>query len=168
MPTALSTQYFDAADVQAILSQIGFEVRFDDDTIQAFVNQYVNWICSRINDYCAGRYNPEDLAQSWTINYWGAVMCAHMICARKANPYPTSLKEAYQIVQQDMREMKQGIYTLADVDLRVIDQPAWSNVRVPVWYLRDRIRVERPLSEGTPRRVPPNIDRLSELMPKEP
>jgi hypothetical protein len=168
----LSFVYCDDSDVEAIFSQIGVNLRYDTEKDQptkiAMFLQGRSWGASRINDFAAGRYDPDQLAQSWTVNWWNTVLASRIVAVHRCNPMPQALKDMYAEVMGDLRDFRSGLYKLGDVDLRIVDSPAWSNVRVPVWYMVHRIRVERQLSEKTPRRIVPDLDRLSEFTPGEP
>jgi len=166
MPTNLATVYCDSDDVAAILSTSGINLRLDDTTADVLTNQGINWGAARINDFCAGRYDPADMVSSWTINWWNTVLASRFICVRRVNPLPNSIKDLYVEAMQDMLALRKGEYSLGDINSCIVDSPAWSNVRVPVWYLVDRIRVERRQSEGTPRRIAPPLDYLSEFVPR--
>lgn len=174
MSLVLDTVYCDNTDIEALLSQVGVALRFDTEAGQAIKNTLMlkgkSWGAARINDFAAGRYDTDQLAQSWTVNWWNAVLATRFVCMHRVNPIPQVIVNAYAETMKDMGDMRSGLYKLGDVELRVVDSPAWSNVRVPVWYMVHRIRVERRLSERTPRRAgsQTDLDILSEFTPAEP
>jgi hypothetical protein len=171
MSLILESTYCEDEDVEAVFSQAGVKIRFDeaDSNLKAsMLLKGRSWGASRINDYAAGRYDPDQLAQSWTVNWWNTILASRFVAMHRVNPMPAVIKDAYVEVMKDLADLRNGLYKLGDVEVRVVDSPAWSNVRVPVWYMVHRVRVERRLSEQTPRRILPDLDRLSEFTPAEP
>lgn len=168
---AYESPYCSDNDVEALLSEEGVNLRLDDNQDGAvnaaellrLTRQACNYATSKVNDFCAGRYDPADLETSWTVNEWATVIAARWLCSRRGNPVPGSLKERLAEVMDELKQVKSGQYSLQDLAERTSSAPIWSNTRVDVRYRTRRIRVERPISEGTPPRVAPNVDREADL-----
>lgn len=170
-----ASQYTTADDIKALLSDDGVNLRLDDDNSGAInaaeltrlTTYAINYATSKINDHAIPRYDAADLATSWTICEWATIIAARWLCARRMNPIPESLQALYDEVREELKALRDGSYTLGDISERVSSAPAWSNVRVSVHYRLRRIRVQRPISEQTPRRIAPNADRAADIMGPE-
>ena len=124
----------------------------------------INYATSLINDHALGRYTAEVLAGNWTVNWWAVVIATRFLCMRRLNQIPKGIDSAYKEVMAALQQLKMGSYTLGDEEERISSAPAWSNVRVPPWYRVHQVRVERPISEGTPPRVMPAADFAAEII----
>lgn len=172
MPTALGTLYCDADDVYALLSQEGADLRLDDDQtgttsaaeLLRLTTYAVNYATSRVNDYCLGRYEADDLDNNWTVNYWTTVIAARYLCFRRVNPIPKSITTIFDEVMEDLKALRAGEYTLGDVAERLVSSPAWSNIRFDDRFARRRARKESGMSEKTPPRVTPARDWTGDII----
>jgi hypothetical protein len=152
---ALSLVYCDQGDVEAVLSYDGVHASLDDDAAglqlsaeeqERLTTKAVGWATGRVNFYLLGRYPAADLAQSWTVNWWAAVLAAYFLRGRRGNPPPGSVKEWYEESVEDMKAVQAGVLNLPDTGLRNSGWPAWSNVRVDHRYLVRKLRVEEGIS----------------------
>lgn len=174
MPTAISTLYCDADDLAYLASQEGVDLRLDDNeggTVSAAElvpeTRALNYATGRINDFALARYTAADLATSWTVNWWATVIALRYLCARRLNSVNKQLQAMYKEVMEDLQGVKNGSYTLGDTAERVVSSPAYKNIRVPVWYRLRRMRVERPISDSTPTRLPETPDRVADAIGNE-
>ncbi len=158
-PTSqLSILYCNEADVQAILSVDGENLRLTDQgessptpTELAYLTvNGINYATSRVNFFAQGRYDATALQQSWMVNEWASIVAARWLCSRRGNGVPASLKEMYDEAMKDMEWVKKGEFQIPDIGSRNVAWLAWSNVIVRPEYIYRKIRVERPLSEQTP------------------
>ena len=172
--SALNPQYCVQGDIEALLSVNGLMLGMNDSEtggispteLGYLTNQGINYATARINDYCAGRYDQDQLATSWTINDFATVLAARWVRLRRGNPVPSSLDELYKEVMENLKEVKRGAYSLEDLQERVSGAPLWSNIRVTLHDLR-RVRVEMPISEQTPYRVAPVQDQTANYLGPE-
>lgn len=158
--TAPTTLYCTQQDVEAILSTDGVQLRLDDDQSgvtdsaeSAYMTQYIGWATARLNMYLMGRYDAADLAQSYAVNEFAAIMVAQRICRRRGNPAANSIQELYEESIELLKQIKAGVMGLEDVAERTSGAPFWDNIRHTRHALR-RTRVERPISEQTQRQQP--------------
>jgi len=171
MPTAFEYLYTTATDVRTLLSAEGVDASLDDDqsgtvseTEETRLTTYAaNYATSKVNDYCLGRYDAIDLASSWTANEWATIIAARWVRLRRGNPVPKSLQELFEDVMEDLKAVRTKQYDIQDLAERVSSAPKWSNVRVDVRYRLRQIRVQRPISEQTPPRIPPVSDLAATL-----
>ena len=56
------------------------------------------------------------------------------------------MKDLYDEAIADMKLVKKGEFQVPEIGTRIGSFPAWSNVRVDVFYALRKIRVERPIS----------------------
>ena len=92
------------------------------------------------------------------------------VCVRRCNPLPDSVRElahgdgseTNRGAVGDMMDVRRGMASL-DVGSRNVEWPAWSNVRVDPRYRVRQARVQRSLSEQTPRQSPVAPDWGSEF-----
>ena len=165
------------SDVQAILSIDGEQAALDDDgngvvdaTEQARISLGINYATARIMAYCQGLYDVGDMANSWLVNEWAAILAAYWTRCRRGNPVPESLKELVfgdgseenKGVMGELAAVKKQQLQLDGIGYRNVPWPAWSNVRVDTRYRLRQARVERPISEPTPPQYSQNVDWAAE------
>lgn len=155
-PSALSYTYCSAEDLQALLSTDGHVGRLDDDSSGAingdestYLTKAISWATSRVNFFCLSQYAAQDLATSWLVNNWCVVLAAHWLSCRRGNPPPGSFDKLYDETMEDLKMVHSGAHQIPELAYRSAHWPAWSNVRVDALYALRKVRVERPISEGT-------------------
>jgi len=172
MPAALSYTYCDQTDAEAVLSVLGVAARLDDDdsgTVedneQAYMPTLISWTTARVNDYLLGKHPASELAGSWIVNRWAAILLAELLCQRRGNPVPGSLKELVTDTLDRMGKVQDGKTVLADAAQRDAAFFSFVNARVDIGYRLRKVRVERPISDRSPTtgRVQ-NRDRMAEII----
>jgi Protein of unknown function (DUF1320) len=167
--TALTYIYCTEDDVESILSVDGLGTRLDDDNtgdyspppdLDYLINQILPWASAQINCYAAGLYSPVNLAQSWTVNRWCAIIAARRLCMRRGNPVPKSLAEDYKETMEELASVRRGDLP---IDPNIIGYRnnmsfAWSNVTMQPGYRLRKVRVETQISDPTPTSYPQSID----------
>ncbi len=153
-PAALAFVYCTQDDVDAVLSVDGTVGRADDDATGALsatetgrITKCINWASDRINLFLLSQYAAADLAGSWLVNEWCAIMAAYKLSCRRGNPPAGSLATLYDEAIEELKAVKSGEYQLPGIGARDLFTPAWSNVRVDLSYALRKIRVEKPMSE---------------------
>lgn len=176
MPTALEYLYTTRADIDALLSSDGVDLRLDDNAggsvsateLAYLTTQGINYATDRVNNYLMGRYAPVNLYASWTVADWTTILAARWLCSRRGNDVPKSLERMYKETVEEMEEVRTGAMALAAIEEYVINAPAWSNVRVTPHSRMKRLRVERPLSERTaPGFSRRNVDYYADVLDNE-
>lgn len=122
------------------------------------ITKATQYATGRVNLYCQGRYDAEDMASSWIVNWWTTVVGTRWLCKRRMNPDPDAVEEDYQEAMAEMKEVAGGQLVLPDIGLRTGAWPAWSNVRVDCGYRLRQVRTQRPISEQSPTQYTQNID----------
>lgn len=171
MPPTLSYVYTEADSVRFWLSDDGLVGRLDDDQSGdnndaelAFLTQAITWASARINLYCLGRHAAADLAASPIVSYWCSVIAAPMLAKRRGNPVPASLAQTYEEVMEDLKMVRSGEVSLADVATRDSSFPVWSNVRVDVRYDLAKVRKQRPISSSKGDQSGSVVDRRADVI----
>lgn len=165
-----TTVYCTEADVDMLLSTSGTLSRADDDdtghrtaTESGYVTKAIAWATGRCNLYLTA-YPFNQLANSYLVNQYCAIIAAYILSCRRGDPVAGSLADLYEEVMEDLKGIKAGNLQLPDVGLRSGAWPAWSNVTVTVLDTIRRVRVQRPISEkrGGPPDYQQTIDRHSD------
>lgn len=168
MPAALSTLYTSQAAVEDLLSSEGVSLRLDDDQsgavaageLDRLTTHAVNYATAEVNMRVGGRYAPAQLAESWVVYEWATVIAARWLCARRANPVPTTIQDAFDKALEDMLLVQERKLSLNDIAERAAPQPTLSNMTLDSRYRVKQLRVQRPLS--TPR---PSVIRNPDHLP---
>lgn len=173
---ALGTLYCSETDIAAILSQEGIDLRLDDDMdelvsaseLAYLTTQGISWATEQVESYVGKIYDVAQLATSWSVNEWTAILAARFLCSRRGNAVPASLEKRKEEVIQDLKEIASGERVIPKLQKRNADWPAWSSVTVDPTYLSRKIRIQRPESERTPPQYPrKNIDWIAEALQYE-
>lgn len=153
-PSALSYVYCTSEDVVALLSDDGLVARLDDDASgyadaaeDAYMSKMISWASARCNYFLLSKISQSELATSWIVNQWCTIIAAYMVSCRRGNPAAASLKILYDETLEDLKAIQKGEVVLPDVALRTAAFPAFSNLRVDLFYSLRKLRVERGLSE---------------------
>lgn len=158
-------------DAEDILSVLGVQARTDDDAAFAGLDSEAvariklklrNRATARVKFYCGARYANEDLATSWLVNDWASTIYAALLCARRGEDVPKPVAEAMEEAIKQMEDVRAGRAHIPDIGTANPDWPSWSNVTVDPRYRVRQIRVQRALSERTPRQHPQAVDWRSE------
>lgn len=165
---APSILYCSQTDVETLLAVDGLSLRLDDDqtgtlsaTETAYLTRIIGWVTARLNMYLLGRYDAANLETSFAVNEFAAIMVAQRVSRRRGNPAAKAIQELYEEVIEMLEQIKAGSLGLEDVAERTSGAPFWDNIRHTRHTLR-RTRVERPISEKTPRQTPPVYDQSAE------
>jgi phage gp36-like protein len=122
------------------------------------INVAINWATSQVKLYCGSKYDDSALASSWTVKRWATIIAAYRLCRRRTNPCPATVEEDYKEAILELKDVQKGNLYIEDVGLRTTECPAWSNVQVDSFgYDLRKVRVQRPISEGTPTQYPQNV-----------
>jgi hypothetical protein len=179
VPVFPTTLYCTRADVEAIASIEGVSLRLDDDqsgsdtgTESTYLTSYgIGWASGQVNFYLLATYAADQLALSPMVNYWASCLATLFIAKRRLNPVPKSLAE--EVGKPTPVGLETGIFglmasikrnddSLADIYARVSQTPAASNMVFDNRYPVNKLRVQRWISDRTPRNVLPAIDYTSE------
>lgn len=174
MPPAASVLLTDQPTINNLLSSLGVTLAADDDQSAAIDGPepaYVTWAINvgsaTVLRYCQPRYDGADLASSVSAWEWATVLAALRLARRRMNPAPEELIEMAAEAISDLKEVRAGRMNVEDIGERSSDAMLWSNVTVDPLYRGKQIRVQRRMSEQTPRERPVAIDWPSEYFAAE-
>lgn len=165
--------YCSQSDVEFFLSAQGLTARLDDLGTQSSAGQTapltaaIAYAGSVIDMYCAPLYNPAQMVNSPIVKDWAVIIASRWLCARRSQPIPQGVQDFWEETKTWLQQVRDRQMTLPDCVLRRSQMPRWSNVRLDARYVIKQVRVERPISEGTPTQAPQAVDwdadRLQEL-----
>lgn len=120
--------------------------------------QAIMWATAQVKLYCNVKYDDVALADSWSVNRWATHLAGYRLCRRRTNACPTTVAEDYKETVAELKSVQAGSLYIEDIGLRTTEAPAWSNVTVDQsGYDIRKVRVQRPISEGTPTQYPQNV-----------
>ncbi len=138
------------------------KIKLTDNGVNVALAQRLLMACqtatSQVKDYCCGRYNDSDLLQSWSVRRWARALAARWVCRRRGNVAPKSIEEDAKEALDEMKRVQVSALNISDIGTRTAGWPFISNVIVDPAYDYAKIRVEQPLSEGTPTQYPQHVD----------
>jgi len=118
---------------------------------------------AQVKMYCTPRYNDSALCQSWSVNRWATVLAGRWMSRRRAQGCPKAIEQDALEVMEEMKGVRFGRLTIEDVGTRTAGWPFLTNVTVDIRFDTAKIRVEQPISEGTPTQYSQFIDWNSAL-----
>lgn len=127
-----------------------------------------NYGTSQVQLYCLNRYNDSDLyanaQQNGSVNRWATALACRWVGRRRANGCPKSILDECEEVMEELKGVRLGQLCVDGIGTRTSGWPFISNVTVDHAYDWALIRVEAPLSEGTPTQFAQFIDWNSALL----
>lgn len=112
----------------------------------------------QVNLYCQGKYDPSQLVLSWITTKWATALAGRWLRRRRGQPAPKSVEEDAKEALDEMKQVNVGIFRIPNIGMRTSGWPFVTNVTVDLRYDYAKIRVETPLSEGTPTQYPQRVD----------
>ena len=171
-PQALAVLYTDRESVASMLSDIGVDLRLDDDGNQTIdarelsrMELYAaNIATARVNGFCRAKYSVSEMARSWEVYDWATTIAARWLCGRRCNPVPEVISAFYEEVIESLKEVRAGVRQIAELAPSDEMWPVWSNIVVDHRYLLRKIRVQRRISERSNPQYSQNIARWAEYI----
>jgi hypothetical protein len=109
------------------------------------------------------KYDGGQLARNWSVNRWATALASRWLAKRCLRPCPQSLIDDAEEAIEEMTKVQVGMNQLPNVPMRTSGWPFLSNVTIDVGYDYAKVRVESPLSEGTPTQYGQLVDWNSAL-----
>lgn len=134
----------------------GMWFRIDSST--GTIAQAVNVATAWVKRFTQSLYDVADLANSWSVVTWATIKAAHWICARRANPIPTSLNNLYLEAIDELTMVRAQQMQIEDIGYRNEILPSWSNLRIDQRWTIKKMRVETVLSGRMPSQYPQKQD----------
>lgn len=170
-PSVLLT---DQASIVGLLSEFGVTLAVDDDQSGAADSTEQGWITTAINvgsatvlRYCQPLYDGDDLKGSASVWEWATVLASVRLRRRRMNPLPEELLAYRDEVMADLRVVYAGEMKVEDIGERTTDAPGWSVQTLDPRYRGKQLRVQRRMSEQTPRQRPVARDMPGEFFGAE-
>ena len=104
----------------------------------------------KVNRYCMGRYNPEDLITSWSANEWATIWAAWWLCSRVLRSIPQAVKAAWEGKGGALDELKMVMSSqmqVPGIGTRSAGWPFIDNVTVNPAYYNHKIRLQQTMSD---------------------
>lgn len=122
---------------------------------------------SQVKLYCCGRYEAIDLLQNaqqqGSVNRWATALGTRWVRRRRGQSAPQSLEEAAKEALEEMKMVRTGALSIENIGTRTAGWPFITNTTVDIGYDYRKVRVEAPISEGTPTQYGQAIDWNSAL-----
>jgi len=143
---------------------------FDNGVNLAFAQRLVKacqYGTSQVKLYCSSRYEDVDLqlnaGENGSVNRWSSTLAAKWLCSRRLQAVPKGLDALVKETLDELKKVNVGSLQIEDIGTRTSGWPFLSNVTLDVGYDYRKVRVETPLSEGTPTYYPQAVDWNSAL-----
>ncbi len=158
--------------VQPLTAQVNqFSSATDNGVNLAFGQRLVkgcNYGTTQVQLYCLNRYDDSQLyanaQQNGSVNRWATALACRWIGRRRANGCPKSILDECEEVMEELKGVRLGQLCIDGIGTRTSGWPFLANVTVDHSYDYAKIRVQAPLSEGTPTQYAQYIDWSSALL----
>lgn len=154
-------------NVLALPAQVNAQATATDNGVNtAFAARLLKackYATAQVKLYCCGRYNDSDLVNSWSVNRWATALAKRWLARRRKQACPKSVEQDADEALSEMRQVQIAALQIEDIGTRTSGWPFLSNCVVDIRYDYAKIRVEQPLSEGTPTQYGQFIDWNSAL-----
>lgn len=114
--------------------------------------------------YLCGRYEDDDLVNSWSVNQWATAMAAHWLSERLFRAAPQQVQRQYEEGIEEMKAVQASELNIEDIGTRTSGWPFLSNVTIDLGYTVRKVRVEQSISEQTTTQYPQATDWNSYLL----
>jgi hypothetical protein len=152
-PTTIYTAYDDLMD---ILSDAGVSLRLDDSSDgsvsaaeQLRIDKALALGTTVVNEYLLKRYAVEDLALSYSVRNYAAVLAACWLCRRRGNGLPLGLAEQENWVMKRLEALSLG-QAILDIGTVSDGSPSWTNTRLDHSKKVAQQRKQKATSERSP------------------
>lgn len=149
--------YCTAAEIQAVWSAFGVNVRLDDDldgVADQDISAVIEQATSRINGFVLRRYAVDACTQSTWLKWCCATFSAALLARRRGNDIPQSLIDETKDYRDLLDEIKAGSFDLPADDGPAAplsdESPAISNLTIDGRWTRAKIRRVPTTSTGGP------------------
>jgi len=122
---------------------------------------------TQVKLWCCSRYQDSDLllnaGENGSVNRWATALAARWLCSRRGQSPPKGVADMAKEALDEMKLVKVGMLQIEDIGTRTSGWPFITNVTLDIGYDYRKLRVETPLSEGTPVQYPQAVDWNSAL-----
>lgn len=126
--------------------------------LAARIVRAIEYATARVKRYCCGRYDDSQLVLATSVKEWAMYLAAAWLCKRRGNSPPKSIADDAAEAKEELKAVQHNQLQIEDIGTRTAAWPFMSNVTVDLNYSFAKVRVEQPISEGTPTQYPQYID----------
>ncbi len=127
--TFIPTPYCTLQNIQDRLSINGVTLRIDD-VPPTTLGDVIAEASSIIDEHCAHRYTPANLAVSGWILYRATDIACYLLCERRGNPVPIGIAQRYERAVAKLEQVYNGRFNIWDIPERKSAIPTMSNQRI--------------------------------------
>lgn len=151
MVETLANTYTTEEEIVNVLSQAGID--FDLDDLSAplrtqAVKEFIEDATDIINQHAAIRYEETDLANSRWVHSRASWIAAWLFSQRRGNPAPDSLANRYEIILDELREVRNDNLDIPRLATKSNFVPSISNFKIDDRFGVRKIRVQTQISSG--------------------
>ena len=159
---ALPPQYSTRTEVESIMSQVGVDVRLDDnedDEVteanpqqpdipdeEGHLTDAIDEATDIVNEYALPLYSDTVLCASRWVRRRASYLAAWIVSQRRGNA--ALYEERACRIMEELERVRQGVLLIPRAERRVSTMPRMSNVRIDRRYIREKVRVVRETSVG--------------------
>lgn len=139
------TLYCDRSDVEDVLSAAGVQSRLSDGPPSADdLGSCLKDAAIFINQHAALMYPISQLVLSNWVNFTAKHIAAHLLCIRRGNPAPSSVREFYDAAVEDLKDVKKGLDVIYDALPGRANVPVMSNMSMRLRpFMHSRVQAKR-------------------------
>lgn len=152
---AITQPYSTRQKLENRLSQVGVDLRIDDDISTA--TECLNEATIEVQGYCLRSYSDAQLLQSNWVKLKTTDIATYFLCTRRANDVPGSVKDRYDKAIADLEKVMMAAMTIPDAAQRGTNAPTLTNQRVRLWPIPHIVSTDHN-STGTPTGYPRSED----------
>lgn len=158
--------------VAPLSAQVNQYASAEDNGVNVAVGQRLvkgcNYGTTQVQLYCLNRYDDLQLfanaQQNGSVNRWAAALATRWVCRRRAGSPSKQILEECEEVMEELKGVRLGQLCIDGIGTRTSGWPFLSNVTVDHAYDYACVRVQSPISEGTPTQYGQYIDWNSALL----
>lgn len=152
----MTTPYCTSTHIQKRISQIGIDLRVDDDPTS--VASVIEEASIEINGYAELKYSTQSLTSSEWIRLKCTDIATFYLCQRRLNTAPKSASDRFEKAIADLEKVMMGVLTIPDAPRRKAAVPVLSAPRIRLTPF-PRTVVEQSRSTGQAQGYAQNTDR---------
>lgn len=144
---AITQPYSTRQKLENRLSQVGVDLRIDDDISTA--TECLNEATIEVQGYCLRLYsNAQLLASDW-VTLKTTDIATYFLCGRRGNDIPPSVQARYEKAIADLEKVQTSAMTIPDAAKSSASAPTLTNQRVRLWPIPHVVSTEHN-STGNP------------------
>ena len=153
----MTQTYCEQSDIEAIWSAAAVLRAVDDDqdgalsaTEAGYIARAIERAANHINANLELRYRLADLAANTWCRDANALLAAYLLATRRGNPASEQLQEQYELLFDDLHEIRRGRLKVPEVAEGVESIPTVTNFTVDPRQAQAKVRRVTRTSTGSP------------------